>query len=276
MLTKRNQNKIFTEKKDAEKSVMAEEPSVSEHARRRKLRVNWIRMVFVAVIFLAAAGLFLQNRHLSRQAKILEGQIKNSNSNKSPVTLKAEDSNKELVDAVGKLVVLPANEQPTIATIADLSKLQGQPFFANAQVGDKVLIYTQAKKAILYRPSENKIIELAPLNIGSGQSASSTASNSSANLPVARLISVEIRNGSGASGAAGAFKARLAGNAEFSVIKTGNAKTIYPKTLLYVKTNKYPDIATSLQKITSAEVVASLPASEADTTADVLLILGQQ
>ncbi len=61
--------------------------------------------------------------------------------------------------------MLPQDEQPTIATVTDLAKLQGQPFFANAQVGDKVLIYSRAGKVILYRPGENKIIELAPINI---------------------------------------------------------------------------------------------------------------
>lgn len=51
------------------------------------------------------------------------------------------------------------DETPTIATVSDITKLQGQPFFAKAQNGDKVYVYSNAKKAILYRPSENKIIE---------------------------------------------------------------------------------------------------------------------
>jgi hypothetical protein len=53
-----------------------------------------------------------------------------------------------------------------VATVSDASKLQSQQFFAKAQNGDKVLIFTNAKRAVLYRPSTNKVIEYAPVNIG--------------------------------------------------------------------------------------------------------------
>lgn len=66
------------------------------------------------------------------------------------------------VKAVSKLMVLPQGEVPTAATVSDPAKLKDQPFFANSISGDKVLIYTNAHKAILYRPSINKIIEVAP------------------------------------------------------------------------------------------------------------------
>jgi hypothetical protein len=71
-----------------------------------------------------------------------------------------------LIEEVGKLIVLP-DEEPTIATVTDLASLKGQPFFASAAVGDKVLIYTNAKKAVLYRPSEKKVLEVAPVNFDS-------------------------------------------------------------------------------------------------------------
>lgn len=67
-----------------------------------------------------------------------------------------------LIEKIGRLIELP-NEQPQIATVSDASKLPNQPFFKNAQNGDKVLIYKIAQKAILYRPSINKIIDVAPL-----------------------------------------------------------------------------------------------------------------
>ena len=70
----------------------------------------------------------------------------------------------QVIEKVGKHLVLPTGEQPTMATVSDISKVKGQAFFANAANGDKVLVYAQAKKAILYRPSIDRIIETAPLS----------------------------------------------------------------------------------------------------------------
>ncbi|HSW78826.1 MAG TPA: hypothetical protein VLF88_02310, partial [Candidatus Babeliales bacterium] len=83
-------------------------------------------------------------------------------------TAVAQQEQQQLVAKVSTLTVLPAGETPTVATVTDITKLKDQPFFANAQNGDKVLIYTKAKKAYLYRPSTGKIINIAPVNIGSG------------------------------------------------------------------------------------------------------------
>lgn len=69
----------------------------------------------------------------------------------------------DILSKVGKLMDLP-NETPTIATVSDVTKLSGQEFFAHAQNGDKVIIFPNAKKAILYRPTTNKIIEVALYN----------------------------------------------------------------------------------------------------------------
>lgn len=66
---------------------------------------------------------------------------------------------------VGKLIELPSNETPTIATIKDAaSAKQGQPFLAPAENGDVLIVYPNAREAILYRPSSNKIIVVGPVH----------------------------------------------------------------------------------------------------------------
>lgn len=69
-----------------------------------------------------------------------------------------------LVDKVSQLILLP-DETPTVATVNDLAPLKGQSFFAYAKIGDKVLIFPNAKKAILYSPETHKIIEVAPVSL---------------------------------------------------------------------------------------------------------------
>lgn len=81
---------------------------------------------------------------------------------------------KSLVSKVGKLMVLPGGETPTIATVSDPEALSDQTFFVDAKVGDKVLIYSNAKKAILFSPEQNKIINIAPLNSESQQVTNNT------------------------------------------------------------------------------------------------------
>ena len=75
----------------------------------------------------------------------------------------AEAEAKTLVEKVGKLILLPKDEQPTIATVTDPSKLENKEFFANAKVGDKVLVFGTAKKVYLYDPVANMIINVAPV-----------------------------------------------------------------------------------------------------------------
>ena len=77
-----------------------------------------------------------------------------------------QEETAKIIAQVGTLIVLPEGEMPTMATVADPEKLKDQPFFAKAKKGDRVLIYAKAKKAILYNPESNKIVEVAPINIG--------------------------------------------------------------------------------------------------------------
>jgi len=84
---------------------------------------------------------------------------------KNPQEVVQEEA-RAIVERVARHIVLPQGETPTIATVTDPERLKGQLFFAKTKMGDKVLIYTNAKKAILYNPTDDKIVEVAPLNIG--------------------------------------------------------------------------------------------------------------
>lgn len=76
--------------------------------------------------------------------------------------LAANDVN-NMLDDLAKLMALP-NEKPTVATVSDIEKLKDQEFFTKAKNGDKVFIFPKAQKAILYRPSTKKLIEVAFYN----------------------------------------------------------------------------------------------------------------
>ena len=77
----------------------------------------------------------------------------------------AQSDKEKIIAKLAKIIELP-DEEATMAVVSDKEKLKDQAFFKNAQNGDRVFIFTNAKKAILYRPSSNKIIEVAPINLG--------------------------------------------------------------------------------------------------------------
>lgn len=94
------------------------------------------------------------------------------------------DQVNEIVAKVAKIADIPS-ETPNVATVSDVSALRGQLFFSKAETGDKVLIFQNAKRAILYRPSTNRIIEYSTIVVNQEtptptQSAPETPASSSA------------------------------------------------------------------------------------------------
>lgn len=87
---------------------------------------------------------------------------------------------KRLTDQIGQFYLLPAGETPTLATVTDIEKVRGQAFFRNARNGDKVLLYSKAGQAILYRPSIKKVINIAPVDLSNANPGSTAASTDGA------------------------------------------------------------------------------------------------
>jgi hypothetical protein len=64
------------------------------------------------------------------------------------------------VSEVSKVMVLPAGEQPIPALVKDEAKFADNPAFAGVKNGDKLLIYQEQRKVIIYRPSTNQIVNV--------------------------------------------------------------------------------------------------------------------
>lgn len=67
-----------------------------------------------------------------------------------------------IVKKLSAFMDLP-DETPSIVTVTDREKLQNQEFFKKAANGDKIIIYEASRRVILYRPSTNRVIDVAPL-----------------------------------------------------------------------------------------------------------------
>ncbi len=84
--------------------------------------------------------------------------------NKADSAETSEEEIRDITKEIGHFMVLPKDEVPTLITVTDLNEVKDQPFFKNALVGDKVLVYVKQGRAILWRPSVKKIIEFLPVN----------------------------------------------------------------------------------------------------------------
>lgn len=108
--------------------------------------------------------LYLENRSLKSEIGSL----------KSDPQIVAREEVSALVKKLSALVVLPEGEDPVVATVTDKEKLKDQPVFANAENGDKLVIYANAKKAYLFDTKNGKLKEIIPVNLGAaGQVAGS-------------------------------------------------------------------------------------------------------
>lgn len=175
-----------------------------------------------------------------------------------------------ILEKLGKIMDLPTDEVPQIATVTDPEKLKNQPFFAKAKNGDKVIIYSIAKKAILYDPIANKIIDVAPVNIGTGSAT-----------PASATIKVALYNGTDTVGLTQTAEKMLKGkvtNVEV-VLKDNAKKKDYEKTLVIDLTGNNVSanliakaLNTSLSALPEGE---TKPPATGNTTADVLVIFGK-
>lgn len=93
---------------------------------------------------------------------------------------------KALLDKLGAHLILPTGEVPQIGTIDDpIQAAKVQPFVAGAQKGDLLIVYVKAKKAIVYSPSRDLIVNVGPITIDpAAQAAAAKQATTPTTTPV--------------------------------------------------------------------------------------------
>lgn len=197
-------------------------------------------------------------------------------------------SEEELLrETVGSKILLP-EETPQIATVTDKTKLADQPFFKKAENGDKILIFTNSGRAVLYRPRIKKVIDTTTISLTpevSGETPTSgttpdqtqptTEEETTSTEPVERL-NIAIYNGSQKIGITNTFDDEVKGmykNIDV-VLKETAAKSDYPKSIVVDLTERNAAFAKELAGKINGEV-GKLPDGEASPeNTDILIILG--
>ncbi len=147
-------------KVSAVSDVQNAQPSHREPAKKEENSAGTAAMVIVIIIaVLAVAGCVLMYLKYSiAQKKINEMATPQG---------QQEMAKKEVQDILKKIgahIVIPTDEEPTIATVTDADALKKeQPFYRDAQNGDKVIIFMQAKKAIIYNEGKDILVNVGPI-----------------------------------------------------------------------------------------------------------------
>jgi hypothetical protein len=198
----------------------------------------------------------------------------------------------DIIDKIGRLITLPQEENPVIATVDDPETLStSQPFFKDVRKDDTLLIYEE--QAIIYRGATDSIINTGHVTrstdgTGSIETIVSNVDGEAIEgdgeiiekdvelepiVDPGKGISVEIRNGTAINGLAGKTRTELETDA-YTVTSVGNAsRNTYGTTLIISRSVKD---AKDLEKRFTTVAITELPDNEEDTDADILLILGAE
>lgn len=237
---------------------------MSETEAKKSVLPKLLLPILLLVIVGLSGGLYYQTNRLTK----VQGDLAKLKSDPSIV---AKEETKSLVDQVSKLAVLPTGEEPTVATVTDVDKLKDQPIFAKAQNGDKLLIYAGAGKAFLYRPNDNKLVDVIPVNTSSGGSQGTVAGATTSDT-----TKVVIANGTTKETAGNDAETLIKQVIQGVVVagKVSAKKTDYAKTLVIDLSGKKAVAVTKIANALKGTVVKAIPEGEDKPNADILVIVG--
>lgn len=231
-------------------------PSESAKKRSRLTKKSVLSKLFVLGLVAAlavVAYLYLNAQKELARLSTAQGQ-----------TELAQKEIREVTEKLGKLTLLP-DEEPVIATVMDAQLLATQSaFYQNAENGDKLVVYPKAQKAYIYSPTKNIIVNAGPLIVDQDQNS--------------RPVRFELRNGSGTPGGATELKEKLEQQQQLVSALTDAANSNYTQTLVIpINPAIQPDQLTTFAESlgVGARVASELPAGEAASEADILIIVGE-
>lgn len=120
--------------------------------KSNKGMVKKLLIVVLALVFVGSIGLNVKQ------------YLDNKDLKKNPPQVSVEEENKRVLEAVAKLYKLPDEAPSDVGKITNKDELKDE-FFTDAQNGDYLLLFKNAKLAIIYRESEGRIIKSGPLII---------------------------------------------------------------------------------------------------------------
>lgn len=222
-----------------EKKVIVEKPQTN----------YWFFMtcLFIVLVMGLVIGIYQFQKHNSDLKKQVEQERSNSVIN----------TNEDIVARVAKLIILPEDE-PKVAIITEVDKIKAQqPIFNNAENGDYTLVFKD--QVIIYSAKKNIIVATSPINIIEEEESLTT-------------WNIEIRNGSKVRGAASKLAETLRSNETLIIGDVTNASNSdYQGNILVNFTDS--DVTEIAQQLQASSTV-DLPNTEASSTADLLLIIG--
>jgi hypothetical protein len=144
------------------------EETVRTTKKKSRISIGKIFLVFIILALIAGVSalgyLYYQTRQELKFLSSPEGQQQ-----------LVQQESSELIFKVSKHVDLP-DEEPVIATISDSESLKSQSaFYKNAQNGDKLLVFQEAKQAFIYSSTRDRLVNVGPILVDGSPVEGNTA-----------------------------------------------------------------------------------------------------
>ncbi len=156
---------LFSKKKNYTLNLS---PKEENHAKPKVFTLSVGVLIFVSLCLLWSTGYYY------KQYIDLRKGIESLNNVKPKTGTRINDASSTMQSAVprppdaevlmriSRLVSAPKGEVPVYAEITSLESLRGQPFFADAHVGDLMLTFCKSRISALYAVKEDRLIRQIP------------------------------------------------------------------------------------------------------------------